>query len=108
MAQKKYDVFMPKTSEQLESFLQQLLKKNAKNIIIRILPEYIGFDVLLMLFDKYKTQIKHYKRNKSIVFQVEDFDYDIIPGHISIAPTEEEALDIIDFEEIERDLLLED
>ena len=108
MIQKKYDVFMPKTSGQLESFLQQILKKNAKNIIIRIIPEYIGFDELLMLFNKYQTQIKHYKRNKSIVFQTENFDYDLVPGYISIAPTEEEALDIMDFEEIERDLSMED
>ena len=108
MAQIKYDVFMPKTSEQLESFLQQILKKNAKNIIVRILPEYIEFDDLLKIFDRYKTQIEHYKRNKSIVFQTENFDYELVPGFISIAPTEEEALDIIDFEEIERDLLTEE
>jgi len=108
MAKHKYDVFMPKTSEQLESFLQQLLKKRAQNIIVKLIAGYIDADELLSLFFKYEELLKTYKKNKSIVFLIEEFNYDQIPDFISIAPTEEEAIDIIDFEEIERDLFLED
>ena len=108
MGKKKYDVLMPKTLEQLESFLQQLLKKKPKNTIVKILAPYIGNDELLLLLNKYQKQLINFKRSKSIVFLTDDFDYDQIPDYVSIAPTEEEAQDIIDFEEIERDLLMDD
>ena len=42
--------------------------------------------------------------NKSFVFVVGNFSIDNLPDEISIAPTLNEALDIIDMEEIERDL----
>lgn len=42
--------------------------------------------------------------NKSFVIVVGTINIDALPDHISIAPTLLEALDLIDMEEIERDL----
>ncbi|MDO5608598.1 MAG: ribonuclease Z [Capnocytophaga sp.] len=47
----------------------------------------------------------HRKKNKkSLVIVGEELDYGLIPNEVSFAPTEEEAYDIIEMEEIERDL----
>jgi len=107
MTKLKVDFYMPKTIVQLESYIQQLFKSNPKNVIIRIVENF-ELEELTQLFDKYKQQIENYRRNKSIVILTDLFDYEQLPEFISVAPTEEEAMDVIDFEEIERDLLLEE
>jgi len=109
MSKINYTIELPKTMNQLESLLQQIFKSNPnKHYIIRLLAAHIDLDELNIMLDKYRQKIENFKRNKSIVLLSEDFDYEAIPDFIPLAPTEEEALDIIDFEEIERDLLLED
>ena len=101
----KYEVFLPKSKEQLESFIYRISKKNpVKHYIIRIFPEYIERENFLKVLENFQDQIKQFKKNKSLVFWTTE-DEENLPSYISIAPTEEEALDIIDFEEIERDLL---
>ncbi len=103
----KYEVFLPKNKQQLEDFIQRISRKNpVKHFIIRVFPEYIEDEELVQIIVNYQSQIKQFKKNKSLVFWTKQ-DFENLPDYVSIAPTEEEALDIIDFEEIERDLLSE-
>ncbi|WP_047415053.1 hypothetical protein [Cellulophaga sp. Hel_I_12] len=46
----------------------------------------------------------HKKANKSLVLVTEIVSYDDVPDEISLAPSIQEAKDIIEMEEIERDL----
>ena len=106
MAKLIYEVLLPKNKAQLEGILLQLFKTRQKHLIIKILNDYINKDDLKEMLEKYQENIKKYKKNKSIVILYED--YKDIPDFIPVAPTEAEAIDIIEFEEIERDLLLND
>ena len=47
---------------------------------------------------------KHRKAKKSFVIVVKDFDFNAVPEEINVVPTVQEAHDIIEMEEIERDL----
>lgn len=47
---------------------------------------------------------KHKKANQSFVVVTPVFDYDSLPEYLNIVPTMQEAHDIIEMEEIERDL----
>lgn len=74
-----------------------------KNVIIDLsaLPKLNLTDILSFkeLSDYHKEEIK-----KSFVIVIGTFNADDLPNEISIAPTINEALDIVDMEEIERDL----
>ncbi len=104
MSKLKYEVLLPKSSAQLEGMFSGLLKTKSKHLIIKIIDKYITPDTLKEILDKYQNHIENYKKNKSIVILYDN--YDNIPDFMPVAPTEEEALDIIEFEEIERDLWL--
>ncbi len=102
----KYEVYLPKTKEQLEGFIQKIASKNpVKHYIIRIFEQYIPLEELIVSLDNKKKSIEKFRNNKSLVLWLDNF-FDEIPDFIPVAPTEEEALDIIDFEEIERDLMM--
>ncbi len=104
----KYEVYLPKMPEQLEGFLRKISRENpVKHYIIRIFEEYFPTEELLELLSKNKALIEQFRKNKSLVLWMEK-DFEQIPDFIPVAPTEEEALDIIDFEEIERELGLDD
>ncbi len=104
MAQAKYKIILPKSKAQFESELQNIFKKNPNlHYIFRVLDEYISLEELSELLLKYQNKIEQFKKNKSIVILMEGIDYEEFPEFMSVAPTEEEAVDIIDFEEIERD-----
>lgn len=47
---------------------------------------------------------KHRKNKKSVVIVVRDFDFNEVPEELNVVPTIQEAHDIIEMEEIERDL----
>lgn len=47
---------------------------------------------------------KHKKAKKSLVFVVPDIDYNKVPMSITVVPTQLEANDLIEMDEIERDL----
>lgn len=49
---------------------------------------------------------RHKKANKSFVLVTDKVDYEDVPEEISLAPTLQEAMDIIEMEDIERDLEL--
>ncbi len=104
----KYEVYLPKTLEQINGFFHKISKENpVKHYIIRIFEEYIPLEELQQVLMQNKKRIEQFRKNKSVVLWMEN-SLEEIPDFIPVAPTEEEALDIIDFEEIERDLGLED
>ncbi|MBF4470824.1 MULTISPECIES: ribonuclease Z [Flavobacterium] len=47
---------------------------------------------------------KHKKGKKSLVFVITDIDYNKVPASITVVPTQLEAHDLIQMDEIERDL----
>jgi MFS superfamily sulfate permease-like transporter len=47
---------------------------------------------------------KHKKEKKSLVLVVKDLDYNKVPVSITVVPTQLEAQDLIEMDEIERDL----
>lgn len=47
---------------------------------------------------------EHSKRKKSFVLLAPQADFNTVDENISVVPTQQEALDIIEMEEIERDL----
>lgn len=47
---------------------------------------------------------KHRKAKKSFVIVVKDFNFNEVPDEMNVVPTVQEAHDIIEMEEIERDL----
>lgn len=57
-------------------------------------------DILLFL----ELSNRHRKAKKSFVLVVKDFDFNEAPDEIVVVPTLQEAHDIIEMEEIERDL----
>ena len=73
-----------------------------KNIILDLTQdgEVSLNDVLGFL----KLSNKHRKAKKSLVIVVKDFDFNDAPDEMLIVPTLQEAHDMIEMEEIERDL----
>lgn len=56
-------------------------------------------------FNTFFSIARNYKKaKKSLVLVVSDFDFDTISDKINLVPTLQEAHDIIEMEEIERDL----
>lgn len=104
----KYEVYLPKTTEQLTGFFQRIARENpVKHYLVRIFEEYIPLEELVEILSNNQDLIEQFRKNKSVVLWIEN-NFEDVPDFIPVAPTEEEALDIIDFEEIERELGLED
>ncbi|WP_330441596.1 ribonuclease Z [Flavobacterium sp. C4GT6] len=71
------------------------------NIILDVTQDTLGLnDVLSFLL----LSNKHRKAKKSFVMVVSDFDFNEVPDEMIVVPTVLEAHDIIEMEEIERDL----
>lgn len=87
--------FLTKVTDQFKTF-------EKSNIIIDLLS-YNDLTVEdLKLFLPISKQ--HKKAKKSFVIVVSDFDYNALPEKITVVPSLLEAHDIIEMEEIERDL----
>ena len=72
------------------------------NIIIDLLAnKEVTIEDVKLLFPLSK---QHKKAKKSFIVVVGDFDYNAIGAKLTVVPTVLEANDIIDIEEIERDL----
>jgi len=72
------------------------------NLVIDLLQyEKLTLDQLIHFI-----KLSNYQRGgkKSFVFVNKDIDYDLIPDEMLVVPTLQEAADIIEMEEIERDL----
>ena len=87
--------FIAKVIEQFNTFKE-------KNLILDVSNdntiEIENFNVVKDLAKKHK------KEKKTLVFVAENIDFDRIPDYMIVVPTLLEAHDIIEMEEIERDL----
>jgi hypothetical protein len=90
----------------LRKFIENLNRsyKNIKNdhLIINLFSfsEITSNDILEFL----QLSNKHRAANKSFVLVTNKVEYDQVPDEICLVPTLQEANDIIEMEEIERDL----
>lgn len=87
--------FLTKVTDQYKSFENY-------NIIIDLLSDKdLSVDDVKLFLPLSK---QHKKAKKSFVIVVADFDYNALPAKITVVPSLLEAHDIIEMEEIERDL----
>lgn len=104
--EKGHTVTIRDTQGDLNSFLQKITGEynsfKERNIIAD-LSQHNGLalkDVLNFL----SLSDRHRKAKKSFVIVVNDFDFNEVPEEMIVVPTVLEAHDIIEMEEIERDL----
>ena len=87
--------FIAKVTEQFNTFKE-------KNLILDVSNDNtIEIENFKIVKDLAK---KHKKERKTLVFVAENIDFNRIPDYMVIVPTLLEAHDIIEMEEIERDL----
>jgi hypothetical protein len=87
--------FLMKVTHQYKTF-----EKNNVIIDLLIYNDLSVSDVKLFL----PLSKQHKKAKKSFVIVVSNFDYNAIPDSLTVVPSTLEAHDIIEMEEIERDL----
>jgi len=97
-------VFQENTT--LTGFLENLNKAYPKikhdNIVINLFSfKKLGIDDVLEFLDISNT---HKASGQSFVLVTDALSYDEVPEEISVVPTLQEAKDLIEMEEIERDL----
>jgi len=84
-------------------FISTLLKKfENENLVIDLLK--YGKLTLEELLNFLKPSIEHYKNGKSFVIVNDTIIIDDVPEELRVVPTLQEAKDLIQMEEIERDL----
>jgi hypothetical protein len=90
--------------KEFASFLEfQILKKfKGQNVVID-LTEYPALKLEELLYFL-KTSNLHRATKQSFVLITSVFDVDTVPRELIVVPTLQEAADIIEMEEIERDL----
>lgn len=94
-------------SVSIQTFIERFDKAYSKikedNIIINLfsLDDDITLDNVL---EFYQISNNHKNNNKSFVIVTDSVSYDDLPDDLVIVPTFQEALDIIEMDEIERDL----
>jgi len=100
-----YITFTPKPSTKFNAFLELFLidakKNDSKNIILNLLYYKISINELLQLVD---FSINKMELGTSFVVIKTEIDLDIIPDELIIVPTLQEAIDIIDMDEMTRSL----
>ncbi len=105
MRKQRYRAFRAYEPGKLQGFLDNLFRRTPRDhYIVKVVSKGIGNEELFDLLEKYRSKIDWYRKEKSLVFVLDDYDPDEVPEWIIVAPSELEASDIIDFEEIERDL----
>ncbi len=85
------------------AFIQSLLKKFENENLIIDLQKYgeLKLDELLSFL---KPSLEHYMNNKSFIIINDTIAIDDVPEELRVVPTLQEAEDMIQMEEIERDL----
>ena len=94
------------TEGNVKSFLENVTKEYAnfkdQNLVLDISEDKsITLENVLAFL---ALSNKHRKAKKSFVIVVKDFDFNEVPEEMNVVPTVQEAHDIIEMEEIERDL----
>jgi len=104
--EKGHTVIIKDTQGDVNAFREKVTGEyhsfKARNIVLDITSDKdISLnDVLAFL----PLSNKHRKAKKSFVIVVNDFDFNEVPDEMVVVPTSLEATDIIEMEEIERDL----
>lgn len=104
--QKGHTITIKDTQGDLAAFLEKVSQTNSSfdthNLIIDLsLHKSITISDLKLFLALSK---KHKKAKKSFVIVVNDIDFNAIPSALTVVPSVLEAHDIIEMEEIERDL----
>ncbi len=90
----------------IERFLENLEKEYTKfkndNLVLDLLSfsELTPYNVISFL----EIARKHKKNGKSFVLVSDQVSYDDVPEEINLVPSLQEARDVVEMEEIERDL----
>jgi len=104
--EKGHTVTIKDTQGNSAEFLQKVTTQynifKDKNLILDLSPD--GALSLNGLLGFLQLSNKHRKSKKSFVLVASDFDYNEVPDEMIVVPTLLEAHDIIEMEEIERDL----
>lgn len=97
-------VFQEKTS--LQTFLKNLREAYPKLQHDNIIVNLFSFDILSAgnLLEFLELSNKHKGSGKSFVLVSGKVSYDNVPEEITLVPSIQEAKDLIEMEEIERDL----
>lgn len=77
-------------------------KFHQKNLILDVTNIEVTLDEVASLLPLYEQYTEKY--NRSLVLLIEQFSYEELPEELPSAPTLQEALDIIELEDIQRDL----
>ena len=104
--EKGHTVTIKDTQGNCNDFVQKVTAEyntfKEKNIVLDLSQD--GAITLNGLISFLQLSNKHRKSKKSFVLVVPDFDYNEVPDEMVVVPTQLEAHDIIEMEEIERDL----
>lgn len=92
---KSLDNFVDKFKEEHATFLKN-------NIILNISEQISISETDILLFLPYAEM--HQQNNKSFVVVCKGIDIDFLPENFNVVPTLNEAVDVIEFEEMQRDL----
>lgn len=103
--EKGHTVTLKDTQGDLAAFREKVTAEynsfKDKNIILDLSQDTIGLDDILSFL---QLSNKHRKSKKSFVLVANDVDFNDMPEEMVVVPTTLEANDIIEMEEIERDL----
>jgi hypothetical protein len=104
--QKEHTITIKDTQGDFTSFLMKLTHQyktfEKHNITIDLLyHKDLGINDIKLFLPLSK---QHKKKKKSFVVVISDFDFNAIPDDLTVVPSLLEAHDIIQMEEIERDL----
>lgn len=86
----------------LENLKAEYAHWNKNNLILNLLPLSNLNVESVLLFKALSDQ--HRKEGKSFVLVSEAISYEMVPDEICLVPSLQEAFDIIEMDEIERDL----
>jgi glutamate formiminotransferase len=87
--------FIAKVTDQYESFKE-------RNLILDVTRDKTANSKAMKAFSELSK--KHKKAKKSLVIVAENIDFNDVPASLLVVPTLLEAHDMIEMEEIERDL----
>ncbi|NPA43251.1 MAG: hypothetical protein GXO27_04385 [Chlorobi bacterium] len=108
MSKTGYEVFRTWEASRLKGFLETLFRKPPrKHYIVKIVNDKLPDEEWLAVVEALRPKIERYRLDRSIVFVPDQYRPGELPDWLPAAPTEAEAADLIDFEEIERELGLE-
>ena len=102
---KGHTTILRDTVEPIADFCAKVTREHgqfvAQNLIIDLTPIEVDLAAVKLFSPLAKS---HQKGKKSFVIVVKAIDFNAVPAHLHVVPSLQEAHDIIEMEEIERDL----